>query len=1051
MNRICSPFAFFLLLFLSIASLKAQTYTAQTLNKEPFKSAASLMQDYDGDGDLDVIVTRWDPAGIYWLENDDTKQFPAHPIITENLTFYLADIDAADFDNDGDIDYVVCFTDVDDGELAWFQRLDNDSYQKWTIATNKDFIEADVADFDGDGWMDIAAVGLSNSDETGRVYINQGNLFFSEKIVAQEVHGVMDADDIDGDGDVDLTFGGIGSVVTDSGSRILLNDGNGNFSPGPWLVSSNAGGGMSTSIGGTLTIVDLNDDGVKDILGFRSAGPSGFYFFDGADGFASRLIDQDRPFGGFGDGIAVFDIDGNDRKDIVVQYHVDNRVAVLYQTADGAFNKEYIDLNWDNCCNPKTKMSVGDLDGDTDLFFPEQGNVDEDISWYENVDGQLFKHQIYGQLDGINIPKLADWDKDGDLDIFVTVTSGIIDNTEDEIVLYENLDGEHFVNWRLHDAIDGAYDLELADIDGDGDLDIFATAKDADDLVWLRNDGFPANWVADTIFPEANDPLGIAADDLDGDGDVDVVLCSSNDDNVLGFRNDGSGSFSIFVVDPNLDAPREAEIADLDGDGDQDIVVVAAGEDNAVALYLNDGSGGFSKEILYTEASGRDIEINDWNQDGKLDIIACFFDSEVDVVGFLRTEDGFDVDTLMNRYGRVISLKVHDLDADDDPDLVVGLDNFTGFSEVVAIGINNGGEITDILPQTGTRSGTVTGIDVGDVNNDGRVEITFADFRRDDLVLLTPEACAIPPEVNEEVTDAFCGADNGAVELSPAGGGFAYRWADEVEGAARSDLAPGVYEYTVTDGAGCEQTDTVLVADRPAATIALSGEDTSCGLTDGSAAVSSTNDVPLSDIRWSNGETTSAISGLAGGVYSVTVTDANGCETTETVDIVQRQTPKVSLGEDLTIQEGESVTLDASSGPGITYEWSTGETTPSIEVTEPGTYAVTVTNEQGCSNTDTITISVDMSTSLIPLLDSRDLRLQPNPATDRLLVEYVGDRLSEVELFVYDVTGRTHLYKRYGPERRIDLMLGSIASGIYFIRWQMQGGVIIRRFIIQEN
>ena len=184
--------------------LTAQSITEQILNKEQFKSAASLTQDYDEDGDLDIIVTRWNPAGIYWLENDSTKQFHAHPIITENLTFYIADIDAADFDNDGDIDYVVCFTGVNDGELAWFQRQDDGTYIKWTIATNKDFIMADVADFNGDGWVDIAAVGLVNSDRTCRVYTNQRNLFFNENLYGADIMDSIDADDIDNDGDVDL-------------------------------------------------------------------------------------------------------------------------------------------------------------------------------------------------------------------------------------------------------------------------------------------------------------------------------------------------------------------------------------------------------------------------------------------------------------------------------------------------------------------------------------------------------------------------------------------------------------------------------------------------------------------------------------------------------------------------------------------------------------------------------------------------------------------------------------------------------------------------------
>ena len=67
-------------------------------------------------------------------------------------------------------------------------------------------------------------------------------------------------------------------------------------------------------------------------------------------------------------------------------------------------------------------MSVGDLDGDNDpdLVFPENGNVDGDISWFENMDGKLYRHYLYHEISGISLTKAADIDRDGDLDILAT-------------------------------------------------------------------------------------------------------------------------------------------------------------------------------------------------------------------------------------------------------------------------------------------------------------------------------------------------------------------------------------------------------------------------------------------------------------------------------------------------------------------------------------------------------------------------------------------------------------------------------------------------------
>lgn len=93
------------------------------------------------------------------------SNFPSTQLLQRILHFTFWILIWPDSENHGDTDYAVSMTWVTDGELAWFQ-CQNDYYVKWTIATNKDFIMADVADFNGDGWVDIAAVGLGNSDNT---------------------------------------------------------------------------------------------------------------------------------------------------------------------------------------------------------------------------------------------------------------------------------------------------------------------------------------------------------------------------------------------------------------------------------------------------------------------------------------------------------------------------------------------------------------------------------------------------------------------------------------------------------------------------------------------------------------------------------------------------------------------------------------------------------------------------------------------------------------------------------------------------------------------
>lgn len=1038
------------LLLLSI-QISAQSFNTQVLNKEQFQSAVSLVQDYDNDGDLDIVLSRASPAGIYVLNNDGTKQFPASPIITENLPFYIADIDMADFDNDGDIDYVVCFTGVSDGELSWFQRQDDGSYIKWTIATNKDFIEAEVADFDGDGLVDIAAVGLINSDKEARVYINQGNLFFNEIIVAQDVHDAIDAADFDGDGDIDLALTGIGSINTQTGdatgSRILLNDGNANFSIGKWL---NDNFSTFTSFMETIQIVDLNNDGVQDVLSFSRTASGGLKFFDGTaigsfNDLLAITIDDDNAID-LGGHFVVFDIDNNGLLDIVRQGKGENRVSVLYQVSNMSFEREYIELNWDRCCNPTAKMAVGDLDndGDLDLVFPEQGNVDDDVSWFENIDGQLYKHQIYGKLDGVRIPKMVDWDNDGDLDIFATVSSGTIDDTEDELILYENLDGENFVNWRISDALDYAADIEFADIDGDGDLDIFATARDADDLVWLRNDGFPANWVTNTIFPEGNTPLGIATDDLDNDGDADVVMCSFNDDKVFAFLNDGNGSFSPIVVDASIDGPREVEIADLDGDGDKDIAVVSTEVSNTLVVYLNNGAGSFSEQLLFSGKSGRDIEIADWDANGTLDIFISLYATSgsaplQDVVGFYNDGNAsFTTSALLVGGERTQGIRIGDLDSDGDLDITLGFDgNFR-----VLAGINNGTGL-DVIALSEVSGGSVPGLDIGDINNDGTMDIVYADFGRDDLILLTI-GCLVAPVPSITVVDATCDENNGTATVDTAiFTDPSFEWSNGAITSSIADLAAGEYEVTVTDSNGCSSTGAVIIEAIPVSEVEIEGTDTTCGNSDGTATINVISG-SISSYEWSNGATTPSISNLDGGGYSVTVTDENNCTLVSSIDIVSLMNPTVNLGEDIMLNEGEGTIIDAT-GEGLIYEWSTGESTPTIMVMDPGVYSVTVTNSQGCTATDEVEVTLITSTD--DLAEDGRLEIYPNPTKGNVLIS-IREGIQINDLTLMTSAGSVVWHQEAGRgQNAIQINLNELPNGLYVIHLNTSEGSFSRKII----
>lgn len=115
-------------------------------------------------------------------------------------------------------------------------------------------------------------------------------------------------------------------------------------------------------------------------------------------------------------------------------------------------------------------------------------------------------------------------------------------------------------------------------------------------------------------------------------------------------------------------------------------------------------------------------------------------------------------------------------------------------------------------------------------------------------------------------------------------------------------------------------------------------------------------------ILWTTGETTSSIKVSTPGQYGVTV-KIGSCEFTDKVTVTEEAIPIFNLGDNTFICPGEKITLSAPANM-ASYRWSTGATTPTIEVSTTGTYWVEVANESGCTSSDEIKISVKPTPSI---------------------------------------------------------------------------------------
>ncbi len=258
------------------------------------------------------------------------------------------------------------------------------------------------------------------------------------------------------------------------------------------------------------------------------------------------------------------------------------------------------------------------------------------------------------------------------------------------------------------------------------------------------------------------------------------------------------------------------------------------------------------------------------------------------------------------------------------------------------------GQTGPFIANLGAGSYTVT---VNDANGCPKTQTVVLNPQSNLMVgaLGTPQTCP--------------GINNGFATANPTGGvqPYTYLWNTGGTTQVLTNMAPGSYSVTVTDAVGCVGTATAVVAAAQPFQINVTGTNmTTCGVSNGTATATIVSGSGPFTYLWSNGATTSTISGLAPGTYSVTVTNGNGCVTSGSVTLTAPPNVFVNIMAPNLVCQGATngfamAVISGGTGP-FNFLWSTGATSQTLQNIGPGTYSVTVTDANGCSATATRTI-----------------------------------------------------------------------------------------------
>ncbi|MCD6383411.1 MAG: VCBS repeat-containing protein, partial [Thermoplasmata archaeon] len=650
-------------------------------------------------------------------------------------------LSTADFDGDNFTDAAVVlgsavYSYTQNGS-GWSKRADTSGFSSINAIT--------TGDYDGDGDDDIAFYS-PDSGKTGIYVLNNtasGVSFTQSRINSSFSAKYLLSADVDDDGRDEII--GVLNYYSSSTRYIVMFDYN-NSAWSSWVIGKSSSSDSGHYVYG-LRKGDFNNDGWMDVLIYQS-NPYNFYWFENPanasfysntsnrdqnwtrhlafsgttssirfdtadfdkDGYCdivyvqtyyrSSIILRKNPGSSgswssytiysslyYPSRLAVGDIDNDTYPDVALVYYYSPKRLVWFDSGGNPTSTGWTMRTIDTGLRNPSLIEISDMDGDNDGDVILLDSGEGQVVIYINSgsgDGTAWSGAFVemGALKDFRGMKPADMDDDGDSDLVVAVFgTGIV-------VWFEN-DGTPFSGtWPLHvispGRLSGPYDLDVGDIDNDGDLDVVVALQTAGDVIWLENPGDPMKtFTKHVVTTDASYVERVLLADVDSDGDLDTLFTIYDyySGGVFWCRNvNPTGSWVKYTI-KGASYCTGLDVGDIDKDGDLDVVYLYGGWSGSIAWAINPKPSGSvtgswsSKSISGGLYYPRDVELYDIDGDGLLDAVVT--DTYRNSVKWFHCPSNPAFASSWNRYtiGTGISypwmLSVGDVGNDGYPDVVV--------------------------------------------------------------------------------------------------------------------------------------------------------------------------------------------------------------------------------------------------------------------------------------------------------------------------------------------------------------------------------------------
>jgi hypothetical protein len=968
----------------------SQNFTERVIaaNSETASSVYAL--DVDGDGDVDVLSAIASTSTIAWYENDGSQNF-TEQVISSSAAFAQS-VYALDVDGDGDVD--VLSASFNDNKIAWYENDGSQNFTERVISTNAVRAQ-DVYAIDVDGDGDVDVLSGSESDDKVAWYENDGSQNFTERVISTNANDAESvyAIDVDGDGDVDV----LSASGNDDKIAWYENDGSQNFTER--VISTAA------DSAGDVYAVDVDGDGDVDALSAS--------FFDGKTAWYENVTDCLSPlaaqiqaqtnvncFGQNTGAVTVTTLGGLAPYEYALDAGSFGPSSTFTGLAAGSYTINVRDANLDVVpvpvviTQPTAGLSITPTLNQPSCF--DFGSITLSVSG-----GTGPYTYNWADVPGSSNPRDRSGLAAGDYSVVVTDANGCTLSSGTltlnapancaplSICSNDPIRAFSVTPDPLNESYNWTVPAGAVIVSGQGTPEISV------DWGSVAPGSYQVCVTAVNVCGESDPvcqdvgvlaaPMPTATANPVCEGDIIQLFATGG----IEYAWSGPNGFTSFSANPivlNANAALHngtytVTVTNSAGCEETASVGVTVGTPPTLSLVeAASACGGVNGAVDLTVSGGTPGYTFSWNNgattEDQVNLPAGgYFVTVTDASGCTVT-DGIAVS---DNPAPTIAVVAQDVSCAGDMDGAADLTISSGISPFTT------------QWSTGATTEDITGLAAGNYS----VTVIDDNGCRASATAMITEPAAINVDFTKVDIDCF-GTSTGSIDLIVSGGtgSYTYSWSGPGGYSATTEditgLAAGTYSVVIADANNCPATASIMI-NQPASGLSATPAvtDVRCfGDMDGQIILTVTDGTAPYTYSWSGpgGFTASTkdISGLAAGTYGVTVTDANGCTTDLGAGVSVGEPSALTIVGTLSVtscdvtcngaNDGVIISQAAQGGtPPYSFAWSNGVIGgDGISGLSPGSYALTVTDANGCVATRSYIISEPPALVVTPTVTDVD-------------------------------------------------------------------------------